>query len=63
MKMNISWVNVISFLIGLLLAILLLKSINYRNCIVLSSNVSNELLGTKMYSEENDKCYKMVKKE
>lgn len=63
MKMNISWVNVISFLIGLLLAILLLRSINYRNCIVLSSNVSNELLGTKMYSEENDKCYKMVKKE
>ena len=63
MKMNISWVNVISFLIGLLLAIILLKSINYRNCIVLSSNVSNELLGTKMYSEENDKCYKMVKKE
>jgi len=63
MKMNISWVNVISFLIGLLLAILLLRSINYRNCIVLSSNVSNELLGAKMYSEENDKCYKMVKKE
>ena len=63
MKMNISWVNVISFLIGLLLAIILLKSINYRNCIVLSSNVSNELLGTKMYSEENDKCYRMVKKE
>lgn len=63
MKMNIKWINIISFLIGLILAIVLLRSINYRNCIVLSSNVSNELLDTKMYSEENDKCYKMVKKE
>ena len=63
MKMNIKWINIISFLIGLILAIVLLRSINYRNCIVLSSNVSNELLDTKMYSEENDKCYRMVKKE
>jgi hypothetical protein len=60
--MNTSISAVLSFLIGLTLAIALLWSINYRNCIVLSSNVSRELLNKKLYNAESDKCYRVVKK-
>lgn len=61
MKLGLS--EIISFTLGLILAIVLLRSINYRNCIVLSSSVSKELLDSKVYSAENDKCYRVVKKE
>ena len=60
--MNTSISAVLSFLIGLTLAIALLWSINYRNCIVLSSNVSRQLLNKKLYNSESDKCYRVVKK-
>lgn len=60
--MNTSISVVLSFLIGLILAIALLWSINYRNCIILSSNVSRELLNKKLYNSEADKCYRVVKK-
>ena len=61
--MNLLLTEIISFTLGLILAIVLLRSINYRNCIVLSSSVSKELLDSKVYSAENDKCYRVVKKE
>ena len=61
--MNCSLSEILSFLLGLCLAIALLWSINYRNCIILSSNVSRELLDKKMYNSENDKCYQVVKNE
>ena len=62
-SMKLGLTEIMSFTLGLILAIVLLRSINYRNCIVLSSSVSKELLDSKVYSAENDKCYRVVKKE
>lgn len=56
-------IDIVSFLLGLVLSILILKYVNKRNCIILSSNISKELLGTKIYDKKADKCFKLVKKE
>ena len=57
--MNTSIQEVLSFLLGLVLAIAMLYTINYRNCIVLSSNVSRELLDKKLYNSKSNKCYRI----
>ena len=57
--MKTSIQEVLSFLLGLVLAIAMLCTINYRNCIVLSSNVSRELLDKKLYNSKSNKCYRI----
>ena len=57
--MKTSIQEVLSFLLGLVLAIAMLYTINYRNCIVLSSNVSRELLDKKLYNSKSNKCYRI----